>query len=79
MFHRGFQVFSDVLKITSIAHRYSIDILRCVHDMLRCSMDVLRIFLLCSQDVLMCFLGLVGLVGLVWLVGLFNSTKYSLN
>ena len=48
-------MFLDVLRVFSIAHRYSIDILRCVRDVFRCSwmfLDVLLLFSRCSQDVL---------------------------
>ena len=35
----------DVLRMSSIDHRYSIDIFRCVQDVLRCSyVDVHRCF-----------------------------------
>ena len=55
-------MFLDVLRVFSIAHRYSIDILRCVRDVFRCSwmfsyssLDALRMFSFflpwCSEDV----------------------------
>ena len=53
------QLFSDVLRMPSIDQKYSIEILRFVQDVLRCSQDVCRIFPGCFQDAPM---GLVGLV-----------------
>ena len=38
------QLFSDVLRMPSIDHRYSIEILRCVLYVLRCSQMIRDVF-----------------------------------
>ena len=38
------QLFSDVLRMPSIDHIYSIEILRCVQDVLRCSQMFTDVF-----------------------------------
>ena len=75
-------MFSDVLRMLSGAHICSIDVFRCVQNVVRCSQifsDVPRIFLGCSWDVFRTFHDVLRmfpqylkgtLVGLAGLVGL---------